>query len=79
LIRDKIAQVGGCAANSLASDGNKRVLIEELLAVGSQPVRKKPERSSMSLVVTNPTTDNGDNATDSTDDSASETASSTPI
>jgi hypothetical protein len=32
----------------------------------------------MSLVVTNPTTDNGNNATNSIDDSASKTTGSTP-
>jgi hypothetical protein len=58
---------------------NKQVLIEKLLAVGSQPVRKNPKPSPMSLVVTNPTTDNGDDATGSIDDSASETTRSMPI
>jgi hypothetical protein len=75
-IRDKIAQVG-CAADLLASDGNKRVLIEELLAVGSQPARKRPKRSPVSVVVTNPAA--GDDATESIDDSVSETTGSTPI
>jgi hypothetical protein len=64
----------------LASHANKRVLIEELQSVGSQLiVRKKPKPSPMSLVVTNPTTDNGDDATDGIGDRASKTTGSVPI
>jgi hypothetical protein len=70
------------------SDANKQTLLEELLAIGSHPMRKKPKPSPMSLVDTNPTpvvpvpadrgSDNGDNAPDSIDDSASETTGIMP-
>jgi hypothetical protein len=50
LIRDKIAETG-CGADFLEDASKRASLLEELLAVGSQPVRKKSKPSKVPLVV----------------------------